>query len=137
MNASISPGAYDSGAIDDDLWLTEDEVATDDTAEPTNDDAPVSEPRKTMPCPASTHDALVLDIAARGRGVFTAVSETINMSPSDQGDALGVLLDELDAERARIVAARDAAYELAEVEAAHALADALESRWNASNGVGL
>lgn len=136
MIAHTEAGVYQSEAVDDDLWLDEEEVVIEDAAEQV--EAPAApEPRKTMPCPASTHDALVLDVAARFQAIGKAVADTITMSPSDRGDALGVLLDELDAERARIVSARDAAYEQAEVEGANSLADELESRWNAENHGGM
>lgn len=71
----------------------------------------------TIPDASSAHIALMLSIADRGRSVFDGVAESATMSPDDQADALGWLLDELDTQRARLVSARDGAYRLAELEA--------------------
>jgi hypothetical protein len=89
----------------------------------------------TTPTASTDLDALVLDICARGRGIFAAVADTVTMSPEDAASVLGMLLDELDAERARIVAARDGAYRLAELESLVDPDDA-ESLWNAENNGG-
>ena len=72
--------------------------------------------RATSPQATSDHDAIVIDICVRGHSVFNAVASTLSMSPEDRAGALGGLIDELDAERARLVSARDGAYRLAELE---------------------
>lgn len=70
----------------------------------------------THPLASTDHDALVLDICHRGHAIFTAIAESLTMSPEDRASSLGPLIDELDTERARIVSARDDAYRLAELE---------------------
>ncbi len=70
----------------------------------------------TRPNASSAHMALVLGIADRGHRVFNGVAESATMSPDDQADVLGRLIDELDTERAQIVSARESAYRLAELE---------------------
>jgi hypothetical protein len=98
----------------------------------------IETPLETLPKASSDHDAVVIDICARGHAVFAAIAETLTMSPDDQASVLGELLDELDAERARIVSARDGAYRLAELESligSHP--DDAEDRWNAANNGGM
>ena len=73
--------------------------------------------RDTIPNASGEHIALVLSIADRGRKVFDGVADVATMGPEDQAAAMGELLDELDAQRARLVSARDSAYRLAELEA--------------------
>jgi len=73
-------------------------------------------PAATEPTASTAHDALVRDISARGQAVFVGVADTLTMAPDDRACAIGTLIDELDAERARLVAAREEAYRLAELE---------------------
>jgi len=70
----------------------------------------------THPLASTDHDALVLDICHRGHAIFTAIAESLNMSPEDRAQTLGQLIDDLDTQRARIGSARDDAYRLAELE---------------------
>jgi hypothetical protein len=76
----------------------------------------VETPAATEPNAASAHLALVLSIASRGSATFSTVSDIATMSPDDQADAFGSLLDDLDTLRACVVTAREGSYRLAELE---------------------
>ena len=91
----------------------------------------------TEPNASTVHDAMVLDLVGRGHALYTAIGETLTMSPDDRAKALGELLDEHDTARASIVAAREDAFRLAELESLlgeHP--DAAEDAWNAANNGG-
>lgn len=90
----------------------------------------------TIPQASTDHEALVIDICSRGLSVFESLAETLTMSAEDRAGALGEILDELDAERARIVGAREEAYRMAELESLLEDPDADENRWNAEHNGG-
>jgi hypothetical protein len=92
----------------------------------------------TVPSASTENEVLLRDIALRSLSFGRAISETSTMSPDDRADALGRLLDEHDAERARIVSAREGAYRLAELECLlDPDPDTAENRWNAENNGGM
>ena len=79
----------------------------------------------TAPHASSKNDALVLDVAQRLRVIAAQVAETVDMSPADAAEQMGRLLDQFDAERARMTSAREVFYEFAAVESA----EAAEQEW--------
>lgn len=91
----------------------------------------------TVPNASTAHMAIVFQIADRFQGFVSTLSESTTMSPDDQADTLGALLDEIDRERARIVSARESAFRLAELENLIADEEAAEARWNAANNGGM
>lgn len=75
------------------------------------------EPRDTIPDDASSaHIAELLRIAANSQAFAQSMSDVATMHAGDRANELGLLLDEHDQMRARIVAAIEAAYRLEELE---------------------